>query len=169
MQKMIITGHLGQDCRVNQVGNKTVINFSVASNERYPDQDGQLVEKTTWYNCAKWENKEGNLWKYLRKGQQVLIEGKLDAKLYATKDKKPAIDLSIRVLAIELLGSSKETSAEVDNTDWNMADFDQAAAEKAEKDEAFWSNPPVAEVKPDEKPEQPVGEKITKDIEVPFD
>lgn len=142
---MTITGHIGSDARVNQVGERRVVNFSVAVNRRYPDKEsGEMIEETTWVNCAKWENREGNVWKYLKKGTQVLVEGDPSFKIYRKQDNTPGTDISLRVTTLELLGSKKESSDQPDNSKpWNWNDEKQngsTASSDEPQDEAFWSD-----------------------------
>lgn len=126
---------------MTNVNGKNVINFPVAVNRRFPDSNGEMQEKTIWYNCAKWETREGNLWKYLKKGTQVLVEGEPEAKIYKNKENRPAIDNTIRVTMVELLGSKKENGKpdEADNTDYDMSEFEEKKG-TADKDEAFWAS-----------------------------
>ena len=82
VNKVIILGRLGKDpeTRNFQNGGK-VVNFSVATSERYKDRDGNQQEKTEWHNVAIFNEKLGEIAeKYLRKGAQVYLEGQLQTR-----------------------------------------------------------------------------------------
>ena len=66
MIRISVIGRLGQDATVNNVNEKTVINFSMAYSEKFKNQQGQDVDKTTWVSCAYWTDKT-NVANYLKK------------------------------------------------------------------------------------------------------
>ena len=66
MLRISVIGRLGQDAIVNDVNGKTVINFSMAYSEKFKNQQGQDVDKTTWVSCAYWTDKV-NVANYLKK------------------------------------------------------------------------------------------------------
>ena len=70
MLKISLIGRLGQDAMVNTVNGKTVINFSVAHSEKFKNQQGEDVDKTTWVSCAYWTDKS-NVSNYLKKGTLI--------------------------------------------------------------------------------------------------
>jgi single-strand DNA-binding protein len=96
---------LGQDATVNYVNGKNVINFTAAYSEKYKNQEGVEVNNVVWISCAYWTEKI-NLANYLRKGVQILIEGKPEAKIYTNKQGQSIPQLNVRVSNIQLLGSS---------------------------------------------------------------
>lgn len=103
MIKMQIIGFLGQDATVNQVGNGTVINFSVAHTEFY--MKGEVKhQKTTWVSCNYWTDKT-TVAQYLRKGTQVYAEGQPEARAYEDRTRTMQAELKLRVFSIQLLGS----------------------------------------------------------------
>ena len=82
VNKVTLLGRLGKDpeTRNFQNGGK-VVNFSVATSERYKDKDGNQQEKTEWHNVAIFNEKLGEIAeKYLRKGAQVYLEGQLQTR-----------------------------------------------------------------------------------------
>lgn len=86
MNKTIITGHLGQDAEIRDVGETSVTSFSVAVTERWKDKQGESKEQTTWFNCEKW-GVSSVFASFLTKGTKVLVEGKMtsnehDGKTY---------------------------------------------------------------------------------------
>ena len=105
MIKLQIVGNLGADCIQKEVNGKNVINFNVAHTEKYKDNQGNQVEKTTWVNCAYWTDKTA-IAQYLTKGKMVFAEGAPDADGYTNKEGQVAATLRMRVLNIQLLGGS---------------------------------------------------------------
>ena len=103
MIKLQIIGHLGADCTTNEVNGKNVINFRVAHSEKYKDAQGNLVDKTTWVNCAYWTDRVG-VAQYLKKGQLIYAEGAPEAEGFLNKDNQNAASLKMRVFQVQLLG-----------------------------------------------------------------
>lgn len=107
MLNTTLIGNIGKDAVLNNVNGKNVINFSIAHNEKYKDQNGVEINKTLWISCALWVEKTGIL-PYLKRGTLVYVEGKPDAKIYTGQDGKSVANLHLRVSHIELLSSKKE-------------------------------------------------------------
>lgn len=108
MIKLQIIGNLGTDCTTNEVNGKTVINFPVAHSEKYKDQQGNQVEKTTWVKCAYWTDRTA-IAQYLKKGQLVYAEGTPEAEGYLNKENQNAASLKMRVFQVQLLGSKSDS------------------------------------------------------------
>lgn len=81
-----LIGHLGNNPEVKVVGtNKKVCRFSVATNSSYKNDNGEKVEETQWHNLVLWNKNATIAEKYLQKGSEVSIEGKLSSRSYADK------------------------------------------------------------------------------------
>lgn len=107
MIKLQVIGNLGKDCITNNVNGKTVMNFSVAHTEKFRDAQGNQKDKTIWVDCAYWSDRTG-IAPYLRKGQQVYVEGNPDIRTYTKNDGTFGATLTLRVLSIQLLGGRPE-------------------------------------------------------------
>lgn len=108
MIRISVIGRLGQDAVVNDVNGKTVINFSMAYSEKFKNQQGQDVDKTTWVSCAYWTDKL-NVANYLKKGTLIYMEGKPEAKTYLNdKTKETIAQLHARVTTLQLLSNKQE-------------------------------------------------------------
>jgi len=82
VNKVILLGRLGKDPEVRnfQNGGK-VVNFSLATSERWKDRDGNQKEKTEWHNIAVTNEKLADIAeRYLRKGALVYIEGQMQTR-----------------------------------------------------------------------------------------
>ena len=62
--------------RVTEVGDRNLINFSLATNYAYKDSDGCPVIETTWFSCSSWAGREDDLAMYSR-GTPLHVEGRL--------------------------------------------------------------------------------------------
>lgn len=76
--QLVVVGNLGRDpeTRFTPTG-QTVCNFSIASNRKYTKADGAKVEETTWYRISVWGKQAEACQTYLKKGRQVLVQGRL--------------------------------------------------------------------------------------------
>ena len=111
MQRLTIIGHCGNDAEVKDLGQNQVINFSVAVSEIYVNKStNEKVTNTTWYEIAKWGNNTA-VAQHLKKGTQVLVEGKPTARAWQKEDGSLVSVLGINAFDIKLLGSAKTESA----------------------------------------------------------
>lgn len=79
-QKVIVAGNLGTDPEMRFMPDGTpVTNFSVATNRRWTDGNGEQKEETVWFRVSVWRRQAEVANEYLSKGRQVLIEGRLKA------------------------------------------------------------------------------------------
>ena len=87
INKVILIGNLGKDpeIRYTQSG-AAVVNFSIATTERWKGQDGQQQEQTEWHNIVAWKRLAEICSEFLSKGSKVYIEGKLQTRKYQAKD-----------------------------------------------------------------------------------
>jgi len=87
VNKVILLGHLGKDpvVRTLESGAK-VANFSLATSRTYKGQDGKVIDETEWHNVSLWGNLAELAEKYLSKGRQVYVEGRLRTRQYDDKD-----------------------------------------------------------------------------------
>jgi len=82
-----LLGHLGEDPKVRKLdGGKTVANFSIATNEIYRDSNGEKRSETTWHRLVAWGKQAEIAEKYLKKGSEISIEGKLTNRTYEDKN-----------------------------------------------------------------------------------
>ncbi len=84
-----LIGHLGADPEVKTLeGNKKVARLSIATNDEYTDKSGQKVKQTQWHNLVVWGKLAETCEKYLAKGKEIAIEGKLTYRTWDDKDGK---------------------------------------------------------------------------------
>lgn len=78
VNKVILVGNLGKDPEIKHLeGGVAVASFTLATSEKYNNRSGEKVTQTEWHNVVLWRGLAEIAEKYLRKGSQVYIEGKL--------------------------------------------------------------------------------------------
>ena len=108
MNKHQFIGNITKDAEIkNFESGRSVINFSVAVNERWM-KNGEKQEKTHFFKCALWKDKDKtSIAQYLLKGTKVYCEGTPVIEVYLNKEGKPAGNIKVTVLQIELLRGNK--------------------------------------------------------------
>jgi single-strand DNA-binding protein len=112
-QRFIIVGNLGADPEMRYTPSGTpVTNFSVATNRRWTDAEGQPQEETTWFRVVAWRKQAELCNQYLSKGRQVLVEGeRLRASPYLNREGQPAASLELTARIVRFLGGRPEAAA----------------------------------------------------------
>lgn len=104
-----LIGHLGKDPIVTQFGDKnSVANFSVATNESYKDKKGEWVTNTTWHNVVAWGKAAELCEKLLKKGSEIVLEGKLVNDSYETKEGEKRFKTEISLREFMVLNRDKD-------------------------------------------------------------
>ena len=87
VNKVILLGNLGKDPEIkNFESGRKVATFPLATNRSYRTQDGKRVEETEWHNIELWGNLADLAEKYLNKGSQVFIEGRIRTRSWDDKE-----------------------------------------------------------------------------------
>ena len=105
LNKVILIGRLGRDPEVRYMPNgEAVCNFSVATSESWKDQSGQRQERTEWHNITMYRKLAEIAGKYLTKGSQVYLEGRIQSRKYTGKDGIERTAYDIIVNEMKMLG-----------------------------------------------------------------
>jgi single-strand DNA-binding protein len=81
LNKVMLIGNLGRDPEVRSTASGVkVSNFSIATTESFTDRNGQKQDRTEWHNIVMWRGLAELAEKYLRKGAQIYVEGKLQTR-----------------------------------------------------------------------------------------
>ena len=81
LNKVLLLGRLGRDPEIRSTSSgKTVAHFSLATHRRYTDAEGLRHEMTEWHRVALWDALAEVARKYLRRGRQILLEGRLQTR-----------------------------------------------------------------------------------------
>jgi single-strand DNA-binding protein len=87
--KVQLIGNLGQNPEIRTFDNgKSVARFSLATTDSYRDASGKKITETQWHNLVAWGNLAKTVEKFLIKGSEVAVEGKLTHRAYDDKDGK---------------------------------------------------------------------------------
>ena len=85
--KVQLIGHVGQDPEIKTFdGGKKLAKLSIATNESYKNEKGEKVEETQWHNLIAWGKTADIIEKYVVKGKEIAIEGKLTHRSYEDKN-----------------------------------------------------------------------------------
>lgn len=110
VNKVILLGRVGKPVEVRDTDKGKVATFTLATSESYKDRDGNKKENTEWHNIVAWKATAEIAEKFVQKGSQVFLEGKIRTRSW-DKDGEKRYITEIIAEKIELLGS--KTSQDV--------------------------------------------------------
>lgn len=115
LNKVMLIGNVGKDPEVRYLdgnnpnsGSTKVAQFTLATTERYRDRNGELRENTEWHNIVAWRNSADVAEKFIRKGTQVFIEGKLRTRSWTDQTGNKRFTTEITVDNLQLLGKKSD-------------------------------------------------------------
>lgn len=86
INRVEIQGFLGRDAEVKTFeSGRTLVTFSLATNENYKNAKGEWITSTTWHNVTYWKNRKDESLDFLKKGELVAVNGKLNTRKYTDK------------------------------------------------------------------------------------
>jgi single-strand DNA-binding protein len=107
INKVIIVGRLGKDPEVRQIGEgNSVCKLALATSENWMDKNGTKQEKTEWHNVVVWGKLAEICGKYLAKGRQVYIEGRLQTRSWEDQQGQKRYTTEIVANTVEFLGGN---------------------------------------------------------------
>ncbi len=102
-----LIGRLGKDPEVKVFGEKKRASFSIATTDTYKNQKGEKVQDTQWHNVVIWGRLATIAEKYLRKGAEVAVEGKLVHRVYETQSGEKRYVTEVSVNDLVMLGGKQ--------------------------------------------------------------
>jgi len=106
-------GRLGQAPEQRFTASGTpVTNFSIATSEKYKDQNGQVQEKTEWINVVAWKQLAEICAQYLEKGKLVFVSGKLQTRKWQDKNGQDRYSTEIIAQTMKMLDSPGQSSGQ---------------------------------------------------------
>lgn len=112
VNKVILVGNLGKDPDLKYTpAGVAVVNFSIATSESYKDRDGNRQTKTEWHNIVVWRQLAEICGKYLHKGKQVYIEGKLQTRKWQDRDGNDRYTTEVVADQMQMLGRAGDDSS----------------------------------------------------------
>jgi single-strand DNA-binding protein len=139
VNKVILVGNVGQDPEVRYLDNNVpVCTLRMATSDVYKNKSGERVTTTEWHNVVLWRGLAEVAEKYVHKGSQIYIEGKLRTRSWDDKDKNKKYITEIVADVMQLLGkkSDEHSGPSAQNTDTS----EQPAGDKASIDEPDINN-----------------------------
>ena len=87
VNKVILVGNVGKDPEVKHLENGTATcSFTLATSESYTNKSGERVTNTDWHNIVLWRGLAEVAAKYVKKGSQIYVEGRIKTRSYDDKD-----------------------------------------------------------------------------------
>jgi single-strand DNA-binding protein len=113
VNKVILVGNLGSDPEVRTTpGGQRVANFRMATSRSWNGQDGQRQEKTEWHSIVAWGKLADICERYLTKGKQVYVEGRLETRSWQDKEGQTRYKTEIICETMQMLGRAGERGGE---------------------------------------------------------
>lgn len=127
VNKIILVGNLGKDPEVSYTQSGTArCRFSLATGESYKNSSGERVDKTEWHNVIVWGKQGENVGKFLSKGRQVYIEGKITTRSWddqKTGEKKYMTEINAQ--SVMFLGGRGDTGSQGGGQDRQRGETEQ--------------------------------------------
>ncbi|NOY79040.1 MAG: single-stranded DNA-binding protein [Calditrichaeota bacterium] len=130
VNKVILIGNLGKDPELRYTPNGTAVaSFSIATNERWKDKEGNFQDHTEWHRIVAWRKLAETVGEYLKKGSQVYIEGRLRTRTWEDQNGNKRTTTEIVADSLQMLGrregvSSSDVAASPTASDDEMAASD---------------------------------------------
>lgn len=130
LNKVMLIGHLGSDPELRYTqGGAPVCNFKLATNEKW-EKDGKNHERTEWHKIVVWGKLAEVCEKYLKKGRQAYIEGKLQTREWEDKDGGKRYTTEVNALTVQFLGGEggkssggKSNDSDPQDTSWDDSEI----------------------------------------------
>ena len=111
LNKVMLIGNVGKDPEPRHLENGTMfVTITVATTERYKDRNGEVKEQTEWHNVVCWRGLAEIVERYVRKGSQVYVEGKLRSRSWEEQNGQKRSYTEIVADTLLLLGRKQESS-----------------------------------------------------------
>ena len=115
LNKAMLIGNVGKDPEVRYLdgsnGQAKVATFTVATTERYRDRNGETRENTEWHNIVAWRNTADVVEKFVKKGTQVYIEGRIRTRSWDDQTGNKRYTTEIMADTLQLLGKRTDNPA----------------------------------------------------------
>lgn len=109
LNKVMLIGNVGKDPEVRHLeSGVATASFTLATTERYKDKSGENREQTEWHNIVCWRALADIVEKYVKKGSQLYIEGKIRSRSYTDRDGNTRYITEIIADTLQMLGRKSE-------------------------------------------------------------
>lgn len=145
VNKAILVGYVGNDPEVRYLDSGTpVANFSIATSENYTNRAGEKVSQTEWHNVVLWRSLAEVAEKYVKKGTQVYIEGRIRTRSWDDRDGNKRYTTEIVADNMQLMGKRSDGGGEAPTTQ-NTTPENNAAPENKAAPEPTGNSTPESE------------------------
>lgn len=112
LNRALLIGNVGNYPEIRTLNNEQgkVASFRLATTERYKDRNGDVKENTEWHQIVAWGKMADIVEKFVEKGSQLYVEGKITTRKWTDKDGNDRFTTEIRAEGIQILGK-RETTA----------------------------------------------------------
>lgn len=126
LNKVQLIGNVGNDPEIRYLDNNPqgqqnkVASFRMATTERYKDRNGQIQSKTEWHNIVIWNGKATVVEKFVHKGSNIYVEGKLTTRQWTDQQGNKRYTTEVAVENLQLLdkpSNGNQTAAQTENFD----------------------------------------------------
>lgn len=116
LNKVMIIGNCGKDADVGEANGQKVASFSICVSEKWRDKNsGEWKEVVEWINVVAWRNLADVVERFVKKGSQLYVEGKLHTRQWTDKDNNKRFTTEVVADSVQLLGGKATTTG--DNND----------------------------------------------------
>lgn len=113
VNKVILVGNTGKDPEIKVFdGGTKKASFTLATSEKYTDRDGTVHENTEWHNIVCWRKTADVVERFVRKGTQVYIEGKITTRSWEDQNGQKHYTTEIEVENLQLLGGRQDNQGQ---------------------------------------------------------
>ena len=122
LNKLTLIGNVGADPEVRTTtSGKKLVKFSVATNHRWTDSDGQPQERTDWHRLTCWGKLAEIVEEFVSTGDRLYVEGRVEYGSYQRDDSVSIPTVEIHVRELLMLGGSRPRSPveDEDDDDWD--------------------------------------------------
>ena len=107
VNKVILLGNAGQDAEMRSTSaGKSVANFSLAINQSFRDKKDGNVQRVEWVRCVAWGKLAEIAERFVTKGKQVFVEGRLQTRRFEDREGSPKTVTEVVVASLRVLGGA---------------------------------------------------------------
>lgn len=131
LNKVMLIGNVGRDPEIrylegnSQGGGTKVATFTLATTERYRDRNGELRENTEWHNIVAWRQTADVVERFVKKGTQLYIEGRLRTRSYTDQQGIKKYTTEINADNLQLLGRRQDDQGQGQGGGYQQGGYQQ--------------------------------------------
>jgi single-strand DNA-binding protein len=139
VNKVILLGRVGADPEVKYMpSGNAVLNLSLATNRKFKNQEsGNYEDKTEWHRVVFFNKPAETIGQYVKKGQQLYVEGRLQTRKWQDKDGVEKYSTDIISDNFTFIGSKSDSTGTDNQSSKNNDNFDQSSPAQQDDDIPF--------------------------------